>query len=287
MQLGELQHQLPRFIKRGATVLGLSVDLPRESAAMVERMGLQFELGSDRDQSVINAFRVQNPTTQQLALHAVYIVDRTGKIFYRKVARRRPGANELIDAIDAYRGVYPQGDRVAGRNGIKVAYPDNNFQALLEVTRNPELPQAIDQQAFALVRQAATQIHNDDAIITYRDFMLRVDAPLDSMLEAAAWLARVTYFESESNALRYGQILDEGLRRVAELEERLDHNLTADLKDQLLTELTQARAELTRTRAIISNHAAEWRLRLLKTSIRSYREVARAAYRERVGTNMD
>ena len=38
-----------------------------------------------------------------------------------------------------------------------------------------------------------------------------------------------------------------------------------------------ARAGLTRVRADISNHADDWNLRYAKTSLRSYRELARAA----------
>ena len=105
MQLGELQHQIARFQRRGVNVAALSVDKPRDSEAMVKRMGLTFALGSDADQAVIKAFRVQNPDTQELALHAVYIVDQQRRVFYRKVASRRPTSPELIDAIDAYRGV--------------------------------------------------------------------------------------------------------------------------------------------------------------------------------------
>ena len=80
MQLGELQHQIKRFDRRGATIIGLSVDKPKDSEAMVRRMGLTYPLASDAGQEVIRAFKVQNPDTQELALHAVYIVSTDLKV---------------------------------------------------------------------------------------------------------------------------------------------------------------------------------------------------------------
>ena len=90
MQLGELQHQLNRFQDREVSIVALSVDPAPESVAMVERLGLDFAVASDEEQRVIRQFRVQNPDTQELALHAVYIVDGRGEIYYRKVGLRRP-----------------------------------------------------------------------------------------------------------------------------------------------------------------------------------------------------
>ena len=80
MQLGELQNQIERFARRDVTVIALSVDAPDDSLAMIERLGLTFTLGSDPDQNVVKAFRVQNPDTKELVLHAVYIVDPEGKV---------------------------------------------------------------------------------------------------------------------------------------------------------------------------------------------------------------
>ena len=249
---------------------------------MIQRMGLEFELGSDRDQTVIKDFKVQNPSTQELALHAVYIVDEQGTVFYRKVARRRPGANELIDAIDAHQGRYPQHDRVTERRAVNVAYPTNNFQALLEIVRAPGLPASINAKTFAQVRQQAETIQSDDALIAYRQFMDgATQASEEELLTVAAWLARITYFDGDAEALRFGQQLDQRLTRVNELEGSLAAAKDPEQRDQVLDQLTQARALLTRTRAVINEHADEWRLRLLKTGLRSYREVAKAAVRQR------
>ena len=101
---------------------------------MIERLGLTFDLASDPQQTVVKAFGVQNPSTRELAIHAVYIVDTDGTVLYRKVGRRRPVSAELIDAIDVFRGVYPRTDeKIQPRKSIAVAYPENNFQALISV----------------------------------------------------------------------------------------------------------------------------------------------------------
>ncbi len=283
MQLGELQHQIERFNRRSVAVLALSVDKPKESLAMIRRLGITFHMGSDPEQTVAKAFRVQNPDTQELALHAVYIVDRGGQVIYRKVALRRPTSNELIDAIDAYRGDYPVRDAVLPRRRTAVAYPDNNFQAILEASRPLAPPDTIDPRHYEQVRELAMSIHSDDALIAYRGLLRSsTEASLDDLLNSASLLARQTYFPAEHKALAAGARLRERLDRVAELEAALTQANSAASRDTVLDQLTDARALLTRTRAIIANNAQAWRLRLLKTSIRSYREVARAVHRDRV-----
>ena len=249
---------------------------------MIARMGLEFELGSDRSQHVVRAFRVQNPTTQELALHAVYIVDESGKIFYRKVASRRPRANELIDAIDAHHGTYPTNDSVVKKRSINVAFPTNNFQAILELSRVTALPSSITPEEFAAVRQEAATIHSDDALIAFRELMIAsTNASEEDLLDTASWLARVTYFEPDAEAIRLGNQLRERLELVDKQESRLAQLTDETARDLALDDLQKARALLTRTRAVITQNAKDWRLRLLKTSIRSFREVAAAAYRDR------
>ena len=251
---------------------------------MIERLGITFAMGSDHAQDVQRAFRVQNPDTQELALHAVYILDEQGEIFYRKVARRRPLSNELIDAIDYHRGVYPQHDRVNPRQPITVAYPENNFQAILEAARVSTLPASIDAAQYRQVYDLARKIHSDDALIAWRNLMDASNgAGLQDLLDAASLLARQTYFDEDHPALAAGQQLRKRLDAVSLLEAEFDQTSDTDQKDALLDRLGRARALLERTRAIITQHADEWRLRLLKTSIRSYREVGRASFRARSG----
>jgi len=61
---------------------------------------------SDPQQQLIGALGLTNPDEPGLALHAIFIVDERGAIFYRKVARRRAYADELLDALDYRAGTY-------------------------------------------------------------------------------------------------------------------------------------------------------------------------------------
>ena len=71
---------------------------------MVERHGLAFPLVSDVGLDLIRTIGVENLEVEDLALHAVYIVDGRAKVVYRKVGRRRPGVDELIEALDYHFG---------------------------------------------------------------------------------------------------------------------------------------------------------------------------------------
>jgi hypothetical protein len=293
VQLGELQNQIDRFQRRQTTIIAISIDKPDDSLAMVQRLGLTFDLASDPDQDIVKTFGVQNPDTRELALHAVYIIDPQGRIFYRKVARRRPVSAELIDAIDAHQGIYPQSDPAAPARRIAVAYPQNNFQALLAITRVERLPDLVDASAFAQVQELTSARRGDDAVFAFKQMIqASPDASRADLYNSAAWLIRQTYFQDNATAIDAGVDLDRRLTRVSELEAAeqaasSEHESVPDSDgsnhDELLHTLAAARAGLTRVRADISNHADEWNLRYVKTSLRSYRELVRAA----TGVNTD
>jgi hypothetical protein len=270
VQLGELQHQLERFKRRNVTIVAVSVDSPSDSSAMRERLGIEFSLGSDPDRTVVKAFGVQNPETNELALHAVYIVDEAGAIIYRKVARRRPLSVELIDAIDAWLGTYPQTDTVDEPRGrLNVAYPRNDFQALLEVSTVSEPPPGIDSGRLADVASTLRASGGDDALIRFKAICLESTATERELLQSAARLVRSLFFEPNHTALDTGRELNERLLHLRDLE-------TSNATDK---SLATARAHVARVRAVVSANARAWRLRSVKTSLRSYREVARAARR--------
>ncbi|MFV2089897.1 MAG: peroxiredoxin family protein [Pseudomonadales bacterium] len=278
MQLGELQNQIDRFQRRNITIIAISVDNPDDSVAMIRRLGLSFDLASDPGQTIVKVFGVQNPDTQELALHAVYIVDEQGRIFYRKVARRRPVSAELIDAIDAHRGLYPQSDRIAPAKRIAVAYPQNNFQALIEISQVEQLPGMIDPQGLAEVQVLIEARESDNALFAFKRLIQASSgASPEDLYDTAAWLVRQSYFPGNITAMEAGVDLRRRLRRVSELEEAEQAALGSSDRDELLHTLAAARAGLTRVRADISNHADEWNLRYAKSSLRSYREVVRAA----------
>lgn len=260
--------------------MGLSVDAPDHSLGLIKRLGLGFALGSDPEQTVVKAFAVQNPDTQELALHAVYIVDPAGKVFYRKVARRRPGSEELLDAIDAWQGTYPVVEERNPRPPRSVAWPSNNFQTLLEITRAEEAPTSLDAERLRFVLQQLRTGATDESIIAFK--ALADDsrsASIEDLLQAAAWLTRQRFVAQRPEALAAGQDLARRLARVKELEAALDASTdveaAADERDALLQTLGKARGGLSLARAVVINHQREWALDFAQGMLRSYREVAR------------
>ncbi len=272
---------MERFERRDVTVLALSVDAPEDSLAMIERLGLTFALGSDPNQHVVKAFRVQNPETQELALHAVYIVDAEGKVLYRKVASRRPTSEELIDAVDAFRGVYPQQDDVNKTPArIAVAYPQNNFQALIEMSSVAELPEVVDAAGVDAVRALMKAGKSDDSLIAFKKLVASSsNATREDLYQAAAYLARSVFLDDQQEAIALGLDLRKRLKRVRELDEQRAAASDHQRQDELTHVLARARAGLSLTRAKISKNADAWNLRFAKGTLRGYREVARAGTR--------
>lgn len=90
--------------------MAISVDTPEQTLPWVETKGWTMPLASDPKLEIIRAFTLENPDVPELSLHAVYIVDEAGKVFYRKVARRRAYSAEFLDAIDYHYGRWPRGE---------------------------------------------------------------------------------------------------------------------------------------------------------------------------------
>jgi peroxiredoxin len=76
------------------------------SLAWADEKRLTFGLASDPEKRVVGRFGLVNPDQPELSLHAIYIVDGDGRVFYRKIARRRAYAAEFIDALDYREGTY-------------------------------------------------------------------------------------------------------------------------------------------------------------------------------------
>lgn len=250
---------------------------------MIRRMALKFPIGSDSDMQVIKAFRVQNPDTRELAIHAVYIIDSDGDIFYRKVGLRRPLSRELIDAIDAHRGDYPRKDEVVEpRSRITVAYPQNDFQALLTATTIESLPETIDKDTLDAVIALIRDRRMDDALVAFRTLVRESeDASAQDLLDGAAWLTRSLFFADHPDALETGRLLAWRLGRIAELKQASSDSAGQNEQDVLNEKLARARAGLVVTRAEIERQSGAWNLGRAKTTLRSYREVALAEQRAR------
>lgn len=262
--------------------MAISVDQPHHSLRMIQRLGLTFPLASDADQSVIKALNIQNTDTKELAQHAVYLVDADGRVFYRKVAGRRPVSAELIDAIDAYRGEYPKQDQLTHRPTRKVAYPSNNFQTLIEMAGTVELPRSADRQLLKPVldlMQAGSG--GDDLLIAYRQFVEGATTMSnDDLLQVANWLARQRFIAKTPQATVAGQDLRRRLDRVASLELEQAQAIASDKggaqRDALLHQLAAARGGLSKARATVTNNASQWNLRYAQGALRGYREVVHA-----------
>lgn len=259
------------------SIIALSVDEPQDSERMIQRLGISFALASDPGQKVVKGFGVQNPQTNELALHAVYIVDEQARVIYRKVAGRRPVSAELIDAIDAHRGVYPRNDQLDEPPERRVAYPSNNFQTLIEMSNARELPGTVLAVKLADVLASMRAGSGDDTLIAYRAFIRAAqDVPQSDLLATAAWLTRQRFIADMPAATKAGLDLQKRLRRVAELETQSATAQAANTEnaDALLHKLAAARGGLAMARATVTNNAGVWQLRYAQGSLRGYREVA-------------
>ena len=229
-------------------------------------------------QTVVKKFGVQNPDTQELALHAVYIVDQEGRVFYRKVGRRRPISEELLDAIDAHNGEYPREEKRAPRPPRSVAWPSNNFQTLLELTAVTQAPAGVDREALNAVLAQLRTGSSDDSIIAFKA-LAGGGASREDLQNAAAWLTRQRFIVRYPEAQNAGEDLSRRLRRVSELEDQLEEiakkESAIDERDSLLQTLGQARGGLARARARVVNNQKTWNLDYAQGMLRSYREVAR------------
>lgn len=80
--------------------MALSVDPPEVTKDWADKKGFTFTMVSDPDLKIIDTYKIRNPEVEDLALHAIYILEPSGEIFYRKIARRRAKTKELLYAID-------------------------------------------------------------------------------------------------------------------------------------------------------------------------------------------
>lgn len=218
----------------------------------------------------MQAYGVQNPDTRELALHAVYIVDEIRQVIYRKVASRRPLSQELLDAIDFHAGNYPLADKRFKREATVVAFPQNNFQALIELSTNTGLPVGVDPEMILPIIEVTRQGRSDDALITYRHLVdsLAVDHSEAELLRVAVWLVnQLVSLPTEAHLAGRG-LSDALTRQSRELS-------TGDSKAR-----DAVQKDLDVLRTLIRNNAVRWQLRSAKTMLRSYRELSLASTRD-------
>ena len=272
MQLGELQNQLERFDNRGASVVALSVDPVTESDSLIRRLKLSFDVVSDESQQVMQAYHVQNPDTKELALHAVFIIDEDQKIFYRKVASRRPLSQELLDAIDYHYGQYPLGDVKIAKTDFIREYPRNNFQALIEISARRDLPLSVSSESLLPIVALLKQGKSDDSVIAFRRFISEQgeSSRRDDYLWSAAWLTTQA-LGIEPDAITTGRDLSSVLTRLGAARDQ-----SPSMRSQDLRKLEQ---ELDDIREKVRRNASRWKLSYAKSMLRSYRKLVIAGLR--------
>ena len=136
--------------------------------------------------------------------------------------------------------------------------------------------------AFADVLEHARVGSSDDALVAFKALVTSSDADQDALLATAAWLVRQRFYAGRTEVVAAAEDLARRLDRVAELEAELADaraRASSEAEDTALHAVARARAGLSLARATISQNADDWALRYAKTSLRGYREVARAARR--------
>jgi len=101
-----LQDHLGEFRDAGATVFGISADSPFSQGAFREEHDLEFDLVSDMDRDVIDAYDLEIDI-EDLGLHgianrAVFVLDEDGRVTYRWEAddpTNEPEYDEILDAL--------------------------------------------------------------------------------------------------------------------------------------------------------------------------------------------
>lgn len=92
--------------RRGGKLLAISVDPPVDSRRVVEAANLPFPILSDADRTVIHAYGVVHPRGgphgEEIALPSMFLIDKTGRIVWERVARTvvdRPDPGEVLEAV--------------------------------------------------------------------------------------------------------------------------------------------------------------------------------------------
>jgi peroxiredoxin len=100
-QLAMLQKEQKQFADSGAIILGISSDSVEDANKTRDKLGLNFELYSDPQLTVISKWGVED-VGQNIARPSTFIVEPGGMISYRKVGKSpadHPSVDELIAAL--------------------------------------------------------------------------------------------------------------------------------------------------------------------------------------------
>lgn len=104
-ELCTFRDSLAHFNDVNATVLGVSVDAPFANAAFAEKNTLNFDVLSDYDRGMVNAYGVNHDDFAGMngytaAKRSVFVIDGEGKVTYAWVADN-PGQQPNYDEVKA------------------------------------------------------------------------------------------------------------------------------------------------------------------------------------------
>jgi peroxiredoxin len=110
-ELNAFQSRLSEFEDVGATIYGISVDLPFALNAFRERLGLEYGLLSDAGREVVEAYGVsmawETYGLDRVAERAVFVVDDDGVVTYAWVGddlKTEPDYDAILEAVKAGAG---------------------------------------------------------------------------------------------------------------------------------------------------------------------------------------
>ena len=103
MQLTSLAEDYDKIKQAGADLVAISVDKPEFAWSMSQTTGAKFQLLSDTDHKVIEAYGVFNANEHDgIAFPSTFILDKRGTIRYMyvgKVPTDRPPDDAIIDQV--------------------------------------------------------------------------------------------------------------------------------------------------------------------------------------------
>ena len=105
-QLSDVQSIYDDIRFRDMSVVAISADPRDDSTNWIMEQQFTFPMAVDVELNFIKRVRLEHPE-REVAIHAIYMLDQDGKIFYAKVGGRRPTPQELLDAIDYHKGNWP------------------------------------------------------------------------------------------------------------------------------------------------------------------------------------
>jgi peroxiredoxin Q/BCP len=108
MQLTSLAEDYEKIKQAGADLLAISVDKPEFAWSMSQTTGAKFQLLSDVDHKVIEAYGIFNANEHNgIAFPSTFVLDKTGVIRYMYVGRTptdRPPDESILDQVKKVAG---------------------------------------------------------------------------------------------------------------------------------------------------------------------------------------